>query len=185
LRSHSRISQNFMEPEGSLPCSQGSSTGSCPEPDQSILHQAILFSKNHLNIVARMWRLYKTGIGLTTGFIGSHTVTHNYSVYTSQLTVLYTRGESSHLCLHWLPDFQHRRICSASETTATASLTELRELTARQEYSPLPNSATHLYSRGTWLRLLLRHSRNTTRDVYCACIRHIVCGVTLSSCMVA
>jgi hypothetical protein len=27
-----------------------------------------------------MWRLYKTGIGLTTGFIGSHTVTHNYSV---------------------------------------------------------------------------------------------------------
>jgi hypothetical protein len=32
--------------------------------------------------VARMRRLYKTGIGLTTGFIGSHTVTHNYSVYT-------------------------------------------------------------------------------------------------------
>jgi hypothetical protein len=25
---------------------------------------------------------YKTGIGLTTGFIESHTVTHNYSVYT-------------------------------------------------------------------------------------------------------
>jgi hypothetical protein len=39
------------------------------------------------NIVARMWRrLCKTGIRLTTGFIGSHTVTHNYSVYTSQLT---------------------------------------------------------------------------------------------------
>jgi hypothetical protein len=35
-----------------------------------------------LHIVARMCRLiYKTGIGLTTGFIGSHTVTHNYSVY--------------------------------------------------------------------------------------------------------
>jgi hypothetical protein len=35
------------------------------------------------NIVARIvWRLYKTGIGLTTGFIGSHTVTHNSSVYT-------------------------------------------------------------------------------------------------------
>jgi hypothetical protein len=33
--------------------------------------------------VACMWRLYKMGIGLTTGFIGSHTVTHNYSVYTS------------------------------------------------------------------------------------------------------
>jgi hypothetical protein len=35
-----------------------------------------------------MWRLYKTGIGLTTGFIGSHTVTHNYSVYT--LTAYYS-----------------------------------------------------------------------------------------------
>jgi hypothetical protein len=35
-----------------------------------------------IHTVARMWRLYKTGIGLTTGFIGSHTVTHNYSVYT-------------------------------------------------------------------------------------------------------
>jgi hypothetical protein len=33
-----------------------------------------------IHIVARMWRLYKTGIGLTTGFIRSHTVTHNYSV---------------------------------------------------------------------------------------------------------
>jgi hypothetical protein len=32
-------------------------------------------------IVARMWRLYKTGIGLTTGFIGSHTITQlGYSV---------------------------------------------------------------------------------------------------------
>jgi hypothetical protein len=31
---------------------------------------------------AYVWRLYETGIGLTTGFIGSHTVTHNYSVYT-------------------------------------------------------------------------------------------------------
>jgi hypothetical protein len=35
------------------------------------------------HIVTRMCGdLYKTGIGLTTGFIGSHTVTHNYSVYT-------------------------------------------------------------------------------------------------------
>jgi hypothetical protein len=34
-----------------------------------------------------MWRLYKTGIGLTTGFIGSHTVTHIYSVYTLQFTM--------------------------------------------------------------------------------------------------
>jgi hypothetical protein len=41
-------------------------------------------------IVARVWRLYKTGIGLTTGFNGSHTVTHNYSVYTLQLAVHYS-----------------------------------------------------------------------------------------------
>jgi hypothetical protein len=42
---------------------------------------AYLFKIN-FNIVACSWRLYKTGIGLTTGFIGSHIVTHNYSVYT-------------------------------------------------------------------------------------------------------
>jgi hypothetical protein len=60
------------------------------------------------------------------------------------------------LCLHWLPVFQHHRACSLSEPTATASLTEL----------PVLCSVTHLYSRGTWLRLLLRHSRNTSRDVY-------------------
>jgi hypothetical protein len=57
----------------------------------------LLFSGNNMQlssflldirIVARIvWRLYKTGFGLTTGFIGSHTVTHNYSVYTSQLTI--------------------------------------------------------------------------------------------------
>jgi hypothetical protein len=35
-------------------------------------------------IVARMWRLYKTGIGLTTGFTGLHTVTV-YTLYSSQL----------------------------------------------------------------------------------------------------
>jgi hypothetical protein len=35
LRSHSRISQHFMKPEGSLPCSQGASTGSYPKPEHS------------------------------------------------------------------------------------------------------------------------------------------------------
>jgi hypothetical protein len=93
------------------------------------------------------------------------TVTLNYSVYTLQLTVHYTRAESSHLCLHWLPVFQNRRTCSPSGPTATALLTEPTELTVLC-------SVTHLYSRGTWLRLLLRHSRNTLRDVYRAAAAH-------------
>jgi hypothetical protein len=38
LCSHSRNSQHFMEPEGSLPCSQEPSTGLFPEPDQSNPH---------------------------------------------------------------------------------------------------------------------------------------------------
>jgi hypothetical protein len=48
--------------------------------------------------------IYKTGIGLTTGFIGSHTVT----VYTLlQLTTVHYTCRVSSLCLHWLPVFQY------------------------------------------------------------------------------
>jgi hypothetical protein len=66
------------------------------------------------DIVARMrGDYYKTGFGLTTGFIRSHTVTHNYSVYALQLTTVHY-----HTCrvftpyLHSLPVFQSRRIRS-------------------------------------------------------------------------
>jgi hypothetical protein len=55
-----------------------------------------------MNTVARVRRLYKTGIGLTTGFIGSHTVTHNYSVYTltaSQFTIVLTESSYNY---NWL-----------------------------------------------------------------------------------
>jgi hypothetical protein len=39
---YSRTSQNFMEPKGSLPCSQEPSIGPYPEPDQSSPYNAIL-----------------------------------------------------------------------------------------------------------------------------------------------
>jgi hypothetical protein len=42
LCSYSRTSQNFMEPEGSLPCSQEPSTGPYPESDQSNPYHTIL-----------------------------------------------------------------------------------------------------------------------------------------------
>jgi hypothetical protein len=71
---------------------------------------------------------YKTGIGLTTGFIGSHTVTRNYSVYT--LTAPYSSLQ--HLpSLHtvsslvaFLPISQDPFACNSSRKTA-----------ARPEYS--------------------------------------------------
>jgi hypothetical protein len=62
------------------------------------------------------------------GFIGSHTVTHNYSVYTLQLTTVHHNTcRVSSLCLHWLPVFQYRRIRLPSELTCT-SATLLRRL---------------------------------------------------------
>jgi hypothetical protein len=42
LCSYSRSSQHFIEPEVSLPCSQETSTGPYPEPDQSSSYHPIL-----------------------------------------------------------------------------------------------------------------------------------------------
>jgi hypothetical protein len=42
MSSHARISQRFMEPAGSLPCSQEPSTSPYPEPDQSNPYHPIL-----------------------------------------------------------------------------------------------------------------------------------------------
>jgi hypothetical protein len=48
--SYSWTSQHFMEPEGSLPCSQEPSTDPYPEPDQPSLYNSIL-PKIHFNII--------------------------------------------------------------------------------------------------------------------------------------
>jgi hypothetical protein len=37
------ILQDFMKPEGSLPCSQQPIAGPCPEPNESSPHYQILF----------------------------------------------------------------------------------------------------------------------------------------------
>jgi hypothetical protein len=56
---------------------------------------------------------YIRRVGLTTGFIGSHTITHNYSVYGLQLTTVhYHTCRVFTLYLHSLPVFQYRRIRS-------------------------------------------------------------------------
>jgi hypothetical protein len=92
------------------------------------------------SVVARIvWRLYKTGIGLTAGFIGSHTVTHNYSVYTlraphSSLQRLPSLHTVSSL-VACLPISQDPFLCNSSLKTA-----------ARPEYSFVTVLNSELYS---------------------------------------
>jgi hypothetical protein len=118
-------------------------------------------SRIHLNIVARTWRLYKTAIGLTNGFIGLHTVTV-YTLYSSQLLTI-TPGwqQLLSLCSTALSSLGGVFTLQPTANNSAGILTAATRL----EYSLVTNSATHLQSRGTWLRLLLRHSRNTSRDV--------------------
>jgi hypothetical protein len=51
LCSYSRTSQHFMEPEGTLPCSQEPSTGPYSDPDQSNPYHRSYLSKIHFDIV--------------------------------------------------------------------------------------------------------------------------------------
>jgi hypothetical protein len=51
LRKYLTNCQYFMEPEGSLPCSQDSFTDPYPEPDQLIPHHLMLFLNIHFNII--------------------------------------------------------------------------------------------------------------------------------------
>jgi hypothetical protein len=43
--------QSFMEPEGSVPCSQKPTTGHCPEPDKSSPLPPSYFLNIHFNII--------------------------------------------------------------------------------------------------------------------------------------
>jgi hypothetical protein len=78
-----------------------------------------------------MWRLYKTGIGLTTRFIGSHTVTHNYSVYTltaSQFTIVLAESPYKY---NWLSQLSHNScwVSSGPRTSCRPNWLSLRLLT--------------------------------------------------------
>jgi hypothetical protein len=52
----------------------------------TVLQPRIPYSSCLFCIVARMWRLYETGFGLSTGFTGSQYSTLNYSAHTLQPT---------------------------------------------------------------------------------------------------
>jgi hypothetical protein len=66
LRSHSRTSQYFMEPKGSLPCSQEPATGPYPEPDWSSPYRPILCIVRPILILSTHLRL-----GLRSGLFPS------------------------------------------------------------------------------------------------------------------
>jgi hypothetical protein len=51
----------------------------CPLP--GVLRNGLVFRLLFILLRVKCGDYYKTGIGLTAGFIGSHTVTHSYSVY--------------------------------------------------------------------------------------------------------
>jgi hypothetical protein len=70
LRSYSRTSQHFMEPEGPFSCSQEPSTGPYPEPDQSSPYHTILSLRSVL-ILSTL---------LLLGLNGLFWLSHHYSL---------------------------------------------------------------------------------------------------------
>jgi hypothetical protein len=68
LCSHSSTSQHFMEPEGSLPCSQETSTGLYPEPDQSNPYPSHPLSLRSILILFTHLRLGLPSVLLPSGF---------------------------------------------------------------------------------------------------------------------
>jgi hypothetical protein len=109
-----------------------------------------------------MRRLCKTGIGLITGFIGSHTVTHNYSVSTltaSQFTIVL--AESSYCVFTGCPSSNtvgpvHLQLFS--EDCCFTVDSRLGNSTPNSQLTALPQ-LTYI----AWPRLLLSHVVFTAR----------------------
>jgi hypothetical protein len=91
-------------------------------------HGNLLLMNGQLLVsLAYVATIIRRGIGLTTGFIGSHTVTHNYSVYSSlQFTI--TLAESSH-CIFT------RCLSSIIAGSVRLQLNSSLKTAARPEYS--------------------------------------------------
>jgi hypothetical protein len=86
-----RNSQPFMEPEGSLPCSQEPSTASDPETDESNSHLQLYFSRIHFALPSHLRLDPTSGLfpaGLPTKRFYVFLITSTRATYTAYLILL-------------------------------------------------------------------------------------------------